>query len=53
MTDRRRLVVALVVLGALLAGVAFTALFVGSAGLAPRVVVRALAGRTPATVLFL
>lgn len=48
MTERRRLVLALVVLAALLIVVAFTALFVGSAGLSPRAVVRALTGRAEA-----
>jgi ABC-type Fe3+-siderophore transport system permease subunit len=44
-TERRRLVLALAVLAALLSLVAFTALFLGTAGLSPRAVVRALAGR--------
>jgi iron complex transport system permease protein len=41
----RRLVLALGVLGVLLLAVAVVALFVGSAGLSPRAVARALAGR--------
>lgn len=48
MTLRRRLVVALVVLGAALVAVAGIALFVGSAALSPRAVARALAGRAEA-----
>ena len=48
MTDRRRLVRALIALGALLVVVAFVALFVGSAGLSPRAVARALTGRAEA-----
>jgi iron complex transport system permease protein len=44
-TDQRRLAVALAVLTALLTAVAFAALFVGSAGLSPRSVMRALAGQ--------
>jgi iron complex transport system permease protein len=44
----RRLVLALAVLGLALAGVAVLALFVGSAGLSPRAVARALAGRAGA-----
>lgn len=48
MTDRRRLVVSLVALAALLVAVACVALFVGGAGLSPRAVVRALAGRADA-----
>jgi iron complex transport system permease protein len=47
-TLRRRLVVALVVLGGALVVVAGIALFVGSAALSPRAVVRALAGRAEA-----
>lgn len=48
MTDRRRLVLSLLVLAGLLTAVAGVALFVGSAGLSPRAVVRALAGRAEA-----
>ena len=48
MTDRRRLATALIVLGLLLTVVAFVALFVGSAGLSPRAVARALTGRAEA-----
>jgi ABC-type Fe3+-siderophore transport system permease subunit len=44
-TDRRRLVWALVALTAVLVSVAVAALFIGSAALSPRAVVRALAGR--------
>jgi iron complex transport system permease protein len=47
-TDRRRLATALIVLGLLLTVVAFVALFVGSAGLSPRAVARALTGRAEA-----
>jgi iron complex transport system permease protein len=47
-TDRRRLVVSLVVLAALLVAIACVGLFVGGAGLSPRAVVRALAGRADA-----
>lgn len=45
MTDRRRLAFALMALTMLLLLVAVAALFVGSAGLSPRAVARALAGR--------
>ena len=45
MTDRRRLAWALAALTALLVSVAVAALFIGSAALTPRAVVRALAGR--------
>lgn len=48
MTLRRRLAVALVVLGAVLVVVAGIALFVGSAALSPRAVARVLAGRAEA-----
>jgi iron complex transport system permease protein len=44
-TARARLLLALGVLAALLAGVVLAALFVGSAGLSPGAVLRALAGR--------
>jgi iron complex transport system permease protein len=47
-TERRRLALALAALTALLVAIAVTALFVGSAGLSPAAVVRALAGRAPA-----
>ena len=47
MTDRRRLVWALVVLTAVLLGVAVAALFLGSAALSPGAVARALSGRAP------
>ena len=45
MTERRRLVWALVALTSVLVSVAVAALFIGSAALSPRAVVRALAGR--------
>lgn len=45
MNERRRLVLALMILGALLLAVAGAALFVGSAALSPVAVARALAGR--------
>lgn len=48
MNEARRLALALVVLGLVLLGVATVALFVGSAGLSPGAVVRALAGRAGA-----
>jgi iron complex transport system permease protein len=44
-TEARRLAAALAVLGAILGVVALAALFVGSAGLSPAAVARALAGR--------
>jgi iron complex transport system permease protein len=47
-TERRRLVVALLVLGGLLLALAFASLFVGSAALSPRAVARALSGRAEA-----
>jgi iron complex transport system permease protein len=47
-TERSRLVTALLALAALLTVVALTALFVGSAGLSPRAVARALTGRAEA-----
>jgi iron complex transport system permease protein len=47
-TPARQLVSALVVLGAVLVAVAGVALFVGSAGLSPAAVARALAGRADA-----
>jgi iron complex transport system permease protein len=49
MTDARRLARALAVLAAMLGGVAVVALFVGSAGLSPAAVARALAGRADAS----
>jgi len=48
-TDARRLATALAALGLVLAGVALAALFVGSAGLSPSAVARALAGRAEAS----
>jgi iron complex transport system permease protein len=48
MTDARRLAAALLVLGVVLVAVATAAVFVGSAGLSPGAVVRALAGRADA-----
>jgi iron complex transport system permease protein len=47
-SEARRLVTALAVLGLVLLAVAALALFVGSAGLSPRAVARALAGRAGA-----
>ena len=46
MTDARRLAAALTVLGLVLLVVAVAALFIGSAGLSPAAVARALAGRS-------
>ena len=48
MSAARRLALALIVLGVILVVVAGVALFVGSAGLSPRAVARALAGRAGA-----
>ena len=47
-TDVRRLTLALLVLGVVLVAVAAAAVFVGSAGLSPRAVARALSGRAEA-----
>ena len=49
MTDARRLAMVLTVLAVVLTGVALAALFVGSAGLSPSAVARALAGRAEAS----
>ena len=49
MTDARRLASALAVLGLVLLAVGMAALFVGSAGLSPSAVARALAGRAEAS----
>jgi len=48
-TDARRLAMVLTVLAVVLTGVALAALFVGSAGLSPSAVARALAGRAEAS----
>lgn len=51
MSDARRLAAALAVLGLVLLGVVAAALFLGSAGLSPLAVARALAGRAEASSL--
>ena len=51
MSDARRLVAALAALALVLIAIGLSALFVGSAGLSPSAVARALTGRADAEVL--